>query len=79
MIKKDLVQCVIALGKKLFYNSIMESCLLICNKVKKPDHAKNKVLFIDARKELRNEKNMSFLDENQHIQKIYGAYNDFEW
>ena len=54
----------------------MESCLLICN-LKKPDHAKSKVLFIDARKELRNEKTMSFLDE-KHIQKIYGAYNDFE-
>ena len=76
MIKEDLVQCVIALGKNLFYNSIMESCLLICN-LKKPDHAKSKVLFIDARKELRNEKTMSFLDE-KHIQKIYGAYNDFE-
>ncbi len=76
MIESDLVECVIALGKKLFYNSIMESCLLITNN-KKSENRKGKVLFIDARKELKKEKTMSFLLP-KHISKIYGAYCDFK-
>ena len=76
MIKQDLVECVIALGKNLFYNSIMESCLLLCRN-NKPKHTKNKVLFIDARDEVRKEKNMSYLDEH-HIQKILKTYQNFE-
>lgn len=76
MIAEDRVECVIALGKNLFYNSIMESCLLICRN-DKPKERKGKVLLIDARKELRAEKTISYLDE-QHIEKIYDAYEAFE-
>ena len=76
MIESDLVECVIALGKNLFYNSIMESCLLITSN-KKPENRKGKVLFIDARKELKKEKTMSFLSP-EHISKIYSAYFDFK-
>ena len=75
MIKADLVECIISLGKNLFYNSIMESCLLITN-VKKP-REKNKVLFIDARKELKRERNISFLLD-KHITKIYKTYSNFK-
>jgi len=75
MIREDFVECVIALGKNLFYNSVMESCLLLCRN-NKPKYSKNKVLFIDAREEVRKDKNMSYLDE-QHIQKILKAYQDF--
>ncbi|MDC0943816.1 N-6 DNA methylase, partial [Candidatus Pelagibacter sp.] len=68
--------CVISLGKNLFYNSIMESCLLITNNNK--DKKKiNKVLFIDARKELKREKTISYLKPS-HITKIYKAYNEFK-
>ena len=76
MIESDVVECVIALGKNLFYNSSMESCLLICNNNKRKI-AKKKVLFIDARLELRKEKNMAFLDDH-HINKIFSAYEKFE-
>lgn len=76
MIKADLVECVIALGKNLFYNSIMESCLLITTN-NKPDNRKGKVLFIDAREELKKEKTMSFL-LTQHIDKIFDAYDQFK-
>ena len=76
MIAEDRVECVIALGKNLFYNSIMESCLLICRN-DKPKERKGKVLLIDARKELRAEKTISYLDE-QHITKICDAYHAFE-
>ncbi len=76
MIESDVVECVIALGKNLFYNSIMESCLLITNNNKTPER-KGKVLFIDAREELKREKTISFLMP-EHITRIYNAYEAFE-
>jgi len=76
MIEEDLVECVIALGKNLFYNSIMESCLLITNN-NKPESRKRKVLFIDAREELKREKTISYLLP-EHISKIHKAYIDFK-
>jgi type I restriction enzyme M protein len=76
MIESDVVECVIALGKNLFYNSIMESCLLITNN-NKPADRKGKVLFIDAREELKREKTISYLMP-EHIKKIYDAYIAFE-
>jgi len=75
MIEADLVESVIALGKNLFYNSIMESCLLITNN-NKPSKRKGKVLFIDARVELKREKTISYLLP-EHIDKIYKAYRGF--
>jgi type I restriction enzyme M protein len=76
MIEEDRVECVIALGKNLFYNSIMESCLLICRN-DKPKERQGKVILIDARKEIRNEKTISYLDD-VHIQKILKAYQSFK-
>jgi type I restriction enzyme M protein len=76
MVEEDRVECVIALGKNLFYNSIMESCLLICRN-DKPTERRKKVILIDARKEVRNEKTISYLDDH-HIEKILKAYQAFE-
>jgi type I restriction enzyme M protein len=76
MILTDSVDAVIGLGKNLFYNSAMESCLLICNR-RKPKFRKNKVLFINAYNEIRNEKAIAFLDE-VHIQKIWNCYRNYE-
>lgn len=76
MIEQDLVECVIALGKNLFYNSTMESCLLITTN-NKPENRKGKVLFIDARNELKNEKTISFL-QPEHIKRIHQAYLGFK-
>ena len=76
MIESDIVECVIALGKNLFYNSIMESCLLITNN-NKPTDRKGKVLFIDAREELKREKTISYLLP-EHIEKIHEAFLSFK-
>lgn len=76
MIEEDLVECVIALGKNLFYNSIMESCLLITNN-NKPADRKGKVLFIDGRNELKREKTISYLLP-EHIDKMHNAYQNFK-
>ena len=76
MIEEDLVECVISLGPNLFYNSPMTSCLLITNNNKVPER-KNKVLFVQAVNEVRNEKTMSYLDP-KHIERIHNAYLAFE-
>ena len=76
MIENDLVECVIGLGPNLFYNSPMEACLLITNN-NKPADRKGKILFINAVKEVKQEKTMAFL-EKKHITKIFNAYKAFE-
>ncbi len=75
MIEEDLVECVIGLGPNLFYNSPMEACLLI-TKTNKERKKKGKILFINAVNEVKQESNMGYLEEN-HIQKIFKAYQDF--
>lgn len=76
MIEQDLVECVIGLGANMFYNSPMEACLLI-TKTNKEANKKGKVLIINAVKEVRQDKNMAFL-ESQHIDRIYQAYKAFQ-
>tara|TARA_B110000211_G_scaffold142946_1_gene163116 strand:- start:95 stop:1570 length:1476 start_codon:yes stop_codon:yes gene_type:complete len=76
MIEDDLVDCVIGLGPNLFYNSPMEACLLI-TKTNKEESKKDKILFINAVKEVRQDKNIGYLDQ-VHIDKIFNAYCKFE-
>jgi type I restriction enzyme M protein len=76
MIEEDLVECVIGLGPNMFYNSPMEACLLI-TKTNKSKERKGKVLIINAVKEVRQEKNIAYLDK-QHIDKIYKGYLNFK-
>jgi type I restriction enzyme M protein len=76
MIEQDLVECVISLGPNLFYNSPMVSCLLITNN-NKPPNRKDKILFIQAVNEIRNQKTMSYLDSH-HIERIYKSYLTFK-
>ena len=76
MVEEDLVECVIGLGPNLFYNSPMEACLLI-TKTNKAEDRQGKVLIINAVKEVRQDKNIAFL-EQKHIDKIYQTYRQFE-
>lgn len=75
MVEEDLVECVIGLGPNLFYNSPMEACLLI-TKTNKEKEKKGKILIINAVKEVRQDKNIAFLDE-PHITRIHAAYKKF--
>lgn len=76
MIEADLVDAVIGLGANLFYNSTMESCLLIC-RTQKDKKRKNKIIFINAPEEVARVTAYSYLDES-HINKIFRAYKDFK-
>jgi len=76
MIESDVVDCVVGLGPNLFYNSPMESCLLICQ-TNKPENRKGKILFINAIEEVRIEKTISYLQE-KHIRKIAETYHNYD-
>lgn len=76
LIKEDLLECVVGIGKNLFYNSPMEACIMIC-KTKKPTDKVGKVLFINAKNEITKKDSFSFL-EDKHIEKIISAYRNFD-
>ena len=75
MIETDTVDCIIALGKNLFYNSSMESALLI-RRTNKEEKKKGKILFINAFEEVKDEKTISYLLD-KHIDKIFKAYQNY--
>ena len=76
MIESDVIEAVVALGRNLFYNSGMESCLVIA-RTNKPIDRKKKVLFINAVDEIIEGKTISHLGE-EHIQRINNAYHKFQ-
>ena len=76
MLEADVVEAVVGLGPNLFYNSPMESCLLICRN-RKPAERQGRVLFINAVNEVKTEKTISHLEEH-HIQRILKTYHDFQ-
>lgn len=76
LLELDQLECVIALGHYLFYNSAMISCVLIFN-ANKPQVRKNKVLFIEAENEVTRKNAQSFL-EPKHINRMLKAYADFQ-
>lgn len=75
LVKSDLVECVIGIGKNLFFNSPMEACIVICRTNKAPSQ-RGQVLFINAKNEVTRKNAQSYLEED-HIQKIAQAYTDF--
>ncbi len=75
LIEKDIVECVIGIGKSLFFNSPMEACIVICRTEKIPSR-RGQVLFINAKNEVTRKNAESYLEED-HIKKIANTYNDF--
>lgn len=75
MLELDWVEAVIGLGPNLFYNSPMESCIVVSRRAK-PAERRGKVLFIDALHEVARERAQSFL-KPAHQQRILNAYQQF--
>lgn len=75
LIDTDMVECVIGIGKNLFYNSPMEACIVIC-RANKPAYRRGKVLFINAKHEVTRKNAQSYLEQD-HIDKIANTYFDF--
>jgi type I restriction enzyme M protein len=76
--KNDLVECVILLPEKLFYNTGAPGAIIIFNK-HKPVERKGKVLFVNASKEFEQHPEVRKLNilGKSHIEKIAGAYRSF--
>lgn len=75
LVKSDLIECVLGLGEGLFYNSPMPATVVIL-RANKPPERKNKILIINAVKEVAREQAQSFLREN-HQRKILEAYRGY--
>lgn len=76
LVRTDLIECVLGIGRNLFYNSPMEACIIIC-RTNKPAERKNKILFINAKHEVTRKNAQSYLEES-HIEKIADAYVKYE-
>ena len=75
LVKMDLIECVIGIGKNLFYNSPMEACIIICN-THKSQERKSKILFINAKDDVTRKNGESYLEE-KHIEKVSSAYHHY--
>ncbi|ELI6429774.1 SAM-dependent DNA methyltransferase [Vibrio harveyi] len=71
VIESDIIEAVIGLGPNLFYNSPMESCVIILNVNKA---IKGHIRFFDCKEELSRSKNFSFLSEG-NLDRIMEVYN----
>ena len=77
IIASDCVDAVIGLGRHLFYNSGLESCILIL-RAKKPDRHKRSILFIEAEKCTHKVQSQNYLfeDDITRITQAYFSEND---
>jgi type I restriction enzyme M protein len=76
MVQEDQIESVIGLGANLFYNSPMEAMILVGNN-KKPPVRKGKVLFINGKDDVVDNKGLAYLTNN-HIDKFYKTFKAFE-
>ena len=76
--KHDLIECVILLPEKLFYNTGAPGAIIIFNQHKSAER-KGKVLFINASKEAEQHPEVRKLNRlsKVNIKKIADAYKDF--
>ncbi|HDZ9226187.1 TPA: SAM-dependent DNA methyltransferase [Vibrio cholerae] len=72
VIESDIIEAVIGLGPNLFYNSPMESCVIILSTNKSPN-MKDKVLFINANQYYNTENGQTYLSEKD-ISNIINLY-----
>lgn len=72
VIESDIIEAVIGLGPNLFYNSTMESCVVVLNK-KKPQHKIGKIQIINAVELVTKERAFSKLSEAD-LEQILGLF-----
>ena len=76
IVEKDLVEAVILLPEKLFYNTGAPGLIIVFNK-NKPEERKEKILLINASKEFVAGKPQNSLGKD-NIKKITDIYRDFK-
>jgi type I restriction enzyme M protein len=76
IVEDDLVECVVALPEKLFYNTGAPGCLIFFNKSKPPER-KGRVIFVYAGNDYEKLQNMNRL-KDEDTNKIVQAYRGFK-
>ncbi len=78
ILDEDLVEAVILLPEKLFYNTNAPGVIIVFNK-EKPTERKGKILFINASNEYKPHPEIRRLNTlgNDNIEKIVKAYGEF--
>jgi type I restriction enzyme M protein len=76
IVEKDLVEAVILLPEKLFYNTGAPGLIIVFNK-NKPEERKEKILLINASNEFVAGKPQNSLGK-ENIKKVVGAYQNFK-
>lgn len=74
IVRDDLIEAIIGLPPKLFYNTGIPACIIVVNK-NKPEHLKNKILFINADREYGEGRNQNFL-RPEDIEKIVTVFDE---
>jgi len=73
IIKDDIIEAIIGLPPKLFYNTGIPACIIVINK-RKSEHLKNKIFFINADKEYGEGRNQNYL-RPEDIEKIFTVFD----
>ncbi len=76
LIQLDIVECIVAVGKGLFYNSPMEACVLICRNNKELKR-KGKILLINASDKIVRSGTQNYLTD-EHIKEISDIYENYK-
>ncbi len=74
IVKDDLIEAIIGLPPKLFYNTGIPACIMVINK-RKPPHLKGKILFINADREYGEGRNQNYL-RPEDIEKIVTVFEE---
>jgi len=72
IVRDDLIEAIIGLPSKLFYNVGIPACIIVINK-NKAEPFKNKILFINADREYGEGRNQNYL-RPEDIEKIVSVY-----
>jgi type I restriction enzyme M protein len=76
VVEADLIEAVIGLGQNLFYNSAMESCVVVLKSKKSADR-KGKILFINGIQDVVLERNSAHLSD-ENLARLVDAYRSPE-
>jgi len=76
IVENDLIECVVLLPEKLFYNTQAPAVIIVFNK-QKPQEKRGKILLINASKEYQEGKKQNTLSK-ENIKKIVDAYRQFK-
>jgi len=73
IVNDNIIEAIIGLPGKLFYNTGIPACIIVINK-NKPSHLKNKILFINADREYGEGRNQNYL-RPEDIEKILTVFD----